>query len=283
MIYLLLAILSSASIALILKFSENRGLNRFAVTSANYVAAFSVSLFLTLRSGNGFSVPAIRDVYAIGIFAGILYFLGFIYILKSIKQNGVGLTGAVSKTGIILPVLLSMILWKEVPGVLQSLGVLLSLSAMILINLDIKDIRSFKSLNATLILLFLIAGTAEFTTKLFERYCIAENKPLYLFIIFFSAFWISAYFTFSSYKKGGNITKTDIVTGLFVGIPNMFASFFLIESLRYYKASIAFPAYSSGTIVLINIGGILIFKEKLSRKNALAVGMIIVAIVMMNM
>jgi multidrug transporter EmrE-like cation transporter len=283
MIYLFLAILSSASIAMILKFSENKNLNRYAVTSANYVAAFTVSLLMNFGTGGDEARDGFENVLGLGIFAGVLYFLGFIYIQKSIKQNGVGVTGAVSKIGIILPVVLSMLIWKEIPGTAQTIGVIVSISAIILINISFDDIRSLKNFSPTIIVLFLISGMAEFSTKIFEKYCNAGYKPAYLFIIFFTAFWISAYFTFNAWKKGSKITKTDIVTGLFVGIPNMFASYFLIESFRYYKASVAFPIYSSGTILLINLGGILIFKEKLSRKNAFAVIMIIVAILLMNL
>ncbi|MDD3043893.1 MAG: EamA family transporter [Candidatus Delongbacteria bacterium] len=282
MIYLFLAIISSASIAVILKFSENRKLNRYAVTSANYVAAFTISLLMNFGIGEIQRESNLNAVVGLGVFAGLLYFLGFIFIQRSIKENGVGITGAVSKIGIILPVVLSMILWKEIPSSFQTAGVVLSIMAIVIINIDPREIKSFRNFNATIILLFFIAGSAEFTTKLFEKYFASGYKPLYLFVIFFTAFWISVYFTYSSWKKGKKITKTDIVTGLIVGVPNMFASFFLIESFRYYKASVAFPIYSSGTILLINVAGLLIFKEKLSRKNTFAIFMIVAAIVLMN-
>jgi drug/metabolite transporter (DMT)-like permease len=107
MIYLFLAILSSASIALILKSSENRDLNRYAVTSANYVAAFTISIIFSLKSSSvSFDPgPSLYSAVIIGLFGGVLYFLGFIFIQKSIRENGVGITGAVAKTGIILPVI----------------------------------------------------------------------------------------------------------------------------------------------------------------------------------
>ena len=46
MLYLLLAIICSASIALLFKHSETTGMNRYAVTSTNYVTASLVSLLL---------------------------------------------------------------------------------------------------------------------------------------------------------------------------------------------------------------------------------------------
>lgn len=285
MIFLFLAILSSASIALILKSSESRDLNRYAVTSANYVAAFTISIIFSLKSSSvSFDPgPSLYSAVIIGLFGGVLYFLGFIFIQKSIRENGVGITGAVAKTGIILPVILSMVLWKEIPNFLQSAGVILSITAIVMINISPREINSTKSINKTIILLFLIVGFAEFSNKLFEIYGGSDYKAVFLFVVFFTAFWVSLFFTLKGVKKGRKVTKTDILTGLMVGIPNMFASYFLIESFNYYKASVVFPTVSSGTILLINAGGFFIFGERLKRKDIFAVLMIIAAIVLMNL
>jgi multidrug transporter EmrE-like cation transporter len=282
MIYLILAIVSSTLIAAVLKFSENRNLNRNAVTSANYIAAFSISLIMVISKSEPQAASASINVLILGLIAGILYYLGFIYIQKSIKENGVGITGAVSKIGIIIPVVLSIILWKEIPNILQAIGIVISLSAIILINISSGDIKSLKNFNRTVILLFIISGLVELTTKLFEKYFQTGSKPLYLFITFFTAFLISIYFTFRDYIVGRKFTKTDVMTGLTVGIPNMFTSYFLIESFRYIKASVAFPIYSAGTILLISLSGIIFFKEKLKRKEIFAILMIVAAIVLMN-
>lgn len=282
MIYLTLAIVSSTLIALVLKFSENRNLNRNVVTSSNYIAAFTISLVMFFGRGGGQQESSIVSVLGLGVIAGILYFLGFIFIQKSIKENGVGITGAVSKIGIIVPVLLSIMLWREIPNLLQGIGIIISLSAIILINISSGDLSSLKNFKRTVLLLFIISGSVELSTKLFERYYQTGSKPLYLFITFFTAFVISIYFTFRDLKSGKKFTKTDIVTGFIVGIPNMFTSYFLIESFRYIKASVAFPIYSAGTILLISLSGIVFFKEKLKRKEIFAIVMIVAAIVMMN-
>lgn len=282
MAYLILAIVSSTLIALVLKFSENRNQNRNVVTSANYIAAFTISLVMFFGRGDVQLESSVISVLGLGIIAGILYFLGFIFIQKSIKENGVGITGAVSKIGIIVPVLLSIILWREIPNILQGIGIIISLSAIILINLSSGDVRSVINFNRTILLLFIISGSVELSTKVFEKYYQTGSKPLYLFTTFFVAFMISIYFTFRDIRNGKKFTKTDIVTGFIVGIPNMFTSYFLIESFRHIKASVAFPIYSSGTILFISLSGVIIFKEKLKRKEIFAILMIVAAIVMMN-
>ena len=104
MLYLILAIACSASIALICKHSETRKMNRYAVTSANYLTACVVSgALLTAQSvpvsrgivlgsswqeigralldtGERLSPPA-SLVWAVivGLGAGAVFLLGFIY------------------------------------------------------------------------------------------------------------------------------------------------------------------------------------------------------------
>ncbi len=51
MFYLSLAIICSASIALIFKYTENVNANRYLITSANYLIAFSISLLMIFNEG----------------------------------------------------------------------------------------------------------------------------------------------------------------------------------------------------------------------------------------
>lgn len=303
MIYLFLAVVCSSSIVLILKFSESRDLNRLAVTTANYVVAFSVSLFFMISAGLHNAVPSSLSGFfsdlaqalasgtplshgssflwaiLIGFFGGILYFGGFIFIQKSIRDNGAGITGAVSKIGIFIPMAFSIVLWKEYPSAVQWIGIILAMGAIVLASYDPSASSELKNLRKSLILVFIVVGFAEFSNKFFQKYALIEFKSLFLFTVFFTAFIISAFFTHLSHRK---IEKKDILTGLLVGIPNMFTSFFLISALKDIKATIAFPAYSAGTIIVINLGGYLIFKEKISKKDFSAIAIIVVAIILMS-
>lgn len=303
MIYLLLSILCSSAIVLVLKFSESRDLNRLAVTTSNYVVAFSVSLFFILQGGIHNTAPSslskfISDISStfssetmldkgssllwavlIGVFGGVLSFGGFIYIQKSIRENGAGITGAVSKIGIFIPMALSIVLWKEHPSLIQWIGILFAVGAIILASYNPKETNEVKDLRKSLILVFFVVGLAEFSNKFFQKYALIEFKSLFLFTVFFTAFIISAVFTFFNKRK---VEKKDLLTGILVGIPNMFTSFFLISALKHIKTTIAFPIYSAGTIIVINIGSYLIFKEKLSKKDLTAIAIIIAAIVLMS-
>ena len=302
MFYLFLAIICSASIALIFKYTENTDTNRYVITSANYFIAWVTSFIMIsyqgILKGVVREVSFIDDVslligndqhmlspfssivwgIIVGGISGVFFFLSFTYYQKSVRDNGVGVSGTIAKLGILIPMIFSILIWREFPTSLQWVGILLSLVSIVVINLSRKSIKTF-DFKPTLLLLFIFGGMAEFSNKIYQNYALNEYKDVFLFAIFFVAFLISVTYTVNT---KGKATLKDVLTGFAVGIPNLFSSYFLILSLDTLKTSVAFPIYSAGSIVLINIGGLLIYKEKIAPKNQLAIAMTIVALILIN-
>ena len=74
----------------------------------------------------------------------------------------------------------------------------------------------------------------------------------------------------------------ELIFGLLVGIPNYFSSRFLLRSLSYVPAVIAYPTYSVATMLVITLVGVLAFREKLGRRQWAALGIILVALGLLN-
>ena len=305
MIYLFLAILCSSSIALIFKYSEGAKMNRYAVTSVNYFTAFIISLLMIIikpsikinginislanfikeftnilsRNSGYFSKDA-SLVWAVllGTIGGAFFFLSFIYYQKSVKENGASLSGTFGKLGILVPMIFSILFWKEIPKAFQWVGIFVALFSIVYANISHDENKS-ASINLTLILLFLFGGMAEFQNKLFQQYALIEYKDVFLFVIFVTAFLLSLYFVIKSKEK---VLKRDLLIGFLVGIPNLFSSYFLIMALNSIATSIAFPVYSAGSIIFISLGEVFIYKEKLSKKNKIAIALVILALILIN-
>ncbi|MCR8968435.1 EamA family transporter [Facklamia sp. 7083-14-GEN3] len=303
MFYLFLATVCSASIALLFKYANQFNVNQYLVTCANYLTAFAISLFMIvskdllvgLEKTNNFmaefSLLLTQESYKlsayssviwailVGCIAGVFFFSSFIYYQKSIKENGVALSGTFSKLGILIPMLFSILIWREYPTNLQWIGIILSIISILIVNLSPKTLDKF-DLKPTIILLFLLNGMAEFSNKIYQNYGLIEYKNVFLLFVFLIAFLISLFFII---KEKVKFKLRDFLIGLAVGIPNLFTSYFLIQSLETVKTSVAFPIFSVGSIVIINLGGYFIFKEQLANKNKFAIGLIIVALVLMNL
>lgn len=305
MIYLFLAILCSSSIALIFKYSENAKMNRYAVTSVNYFTALVISFgmiiikpsikiyginlsvvnfieeFSNILSKNaGYFSKDASFLWAvlIGMTGGVFFFLSFIYYQKSVKENGASLSGTFGKLGILVPMIFSILFWKEIPRPFQWVGIFVALFSIIYANISYGE-NKVTSISITLILLFIFGGMAEFQNKLFQQYALIEYKDVFLFITFLTAFLLSLYFVIKSKEK---VMKRDLLIGFLVGIPNLFSSYFLIMALNSIATSIAFPVYSAGSIIFISAGEVLLYKEKLSKKNKIAIVLVILALILIN-
>ena len=281
-------------------------MNRYTVTTFNYLIASAVSLFFVLRDGfHGLTLSAAADSFlaqfsnvisrgtafdlagsagwaaAVGIPSGVLYFLGFIYLQKAVRESGVSLAGSFSKMGVLVPMLLAIILWKELPTSLQWVGIALALVSILLANLDLSHPkRLLRGFQPVLLILFLTVGLSEFSNKVYQRYGVLEMKSLFLFFIFTGALMISGYKTLRSRRR---VRLSHIATGIAVGVPNYFASFFLILSLSKLKTAVVFPVYSAATITLISLAGGLFFGERLKLRERLAVVLTVAALILVNL
>lgn len=275
MISLFLAILCSASIALLFKHSESGHYNRMRVTTANYIAAFAFSFILFL--GNPPETVHWGTVLGIGIPAGVCFFASFVLYQKSVKDNGASLSAMSGKMGILLPMIASIILWREIPTFLQIVGICLAIGAILYINFSPEP---HHSIHRSLIWLFLVGGLGEFANKLFQMYGQLPDKTLFLFVVFATAFLLSLFYATKEAVKPGSSLKKDLSMGFAIGIPNLLSSFFLIQALTSVPAAVAFPAFSAGTVLIVTVLSRLIFSETINRRSAIGLALTSVALLL---
>lgn len=84
------------------------------------------------------------------------------------------------------------------------------------------------------------------------------------------------------FEKLGSPNMKDAYLFVTFGIPNYFSSRFLLLALEEIDAVLVYPTYSVATMIVIMLAGMCVFHEKISRKKLLAVGMIILALGMLN-
>jgi len=283
MLSLLIATLCSASIALLFKLSETRDCNRYAVTCANYIVAFLLSIALMVLGGSGSLPvdwsPVVRFALFFGAFVGIAFYIGYILFQLSIRRHGAAMTSAFGKMGVLVPMLLSLLIWREWPLLIQWLGIALALSAVVLACLPgiEKGSREPKTL---LIVVLLVLGICEFSTKLYQTYGTSALKPFFFLVVFFFASVLSAVET---RRRSLPIGKLDLTIGAVIGFPNIFSAWFLIDALDMLPAAVVFPFFSAGSIAVISMGGVVFFGERPARRDLIALLLVIPALVLINL
>lgn len=278
MINLFLGILSSASVSVIMRLSEKRVKANVSMLAVNYIICF---LCAGAFSGIGNMLPIGTEglpwTLSVSVFNGFFYLSGFIFLQSCVKKNGVVLSTTFIKLGLLVPMVVSVVFFKEIPTVLQIAGFAITIFAILLMNFEKEEAAG--KFSFSLILLLLTGGSCDAMSKVFEELGNPVLENQFLFYTFICAFVMAA--AFAAYRKE-RPGLMDIFFGIVIGVPNYFSARFLLRALSTVPAVIVYPSYSVGTIVVVTLVGMLLFKEKLGKKQKIALAAILVALVLLN-
>ena len=280
MIYLLIGILFSSMLSILLRISEKYVKGDTATLAMNYVCCTVVAFFDAgaLKVFNPH--PSLNVAVILGIIGGFAYLGSFLLLQYNIKKNGVVLPATFMKLGLLVPTISSVIIFRERPEILQIIGFCLAIAAIILINSGKKSDGKSQLKIGLLIALLILAGIGDVMSKFHEEWGSTDLSEGFLFFIFLTACILCLGVT--AYKKQ-KIGLWEIFFGTIIGIPNYYSSKFILIALNSLPAVVVFPTFSVGCIVVVTLAGLLLFKEKLTKRQGTALAMIMVALAMLNM
>jgi drug/metabolite transporter (DMT)-like permease len=218
-------------------------------------------------------------IYA--LLLGGLFIVMFNILAITSQNNGLGVAAVASKMSLIIPVIAGIVLYQEQLVWLQYTGIILALVSVYLTSLK-EDSALNKVKNQLLwpLLLFIGSGAIDTLIKLAQNnYLNPSEGPLFSSMCFITAFCIGIVLLIRDYLNGNPLTMKSILAGLVLGVPNYFSIYFLIKTLQTgIASSVIYPINNVGTVILTTLLGILIFKERISKKNAIGVIIAIIAI-----
>ncbi|MBQ6895877.1 MAG: EamA family transporter [Oscillospiraceae bacterium] len=280
MLYLIIGILFSSMLSILLRISEKYVKGDTATLAMNYVCCTLVA-FLDAGTFRVFSPhPGLDIALILGIIGGFAYLGSFLLLQYNIKTNGVVLPATFMKLGLLVPTISSVIIFRERPDILQIIGFCLAIAAIILINSGKKGEGARQLKIGLLVALLILAGVGDVMSKFHEEWGSADLTEAFLFYIFLTACILCLGVT--AFKKQ-KIGLWEIFFGLIIGIPNYYSSKFVLIALKTLPAVVVFPTFSVGCIVVVTLAGLLLFKEKLTKRQGTALGMIMIALAMLNM
>lgn len=278
MIHLFLALLCSVMITLLMRLSERYRKNPISMLAMNYLMctllaiAFSGQLALFPRA------DGLPMTLLLGSICGALFLGSFLLLQWNVSRNGVALPATFMKLGVLVPTLLSAVIFREQLTALRILGVAVAVAAILL--MQDKGQKGKSGSMAGLIVLLLSGGLSDFMSKIYEELGSPALKDQYLLYTFLVALVLCVGLCL---LRRQSLCWQDTLFGLLIGIPNYFSARFLLLSLAQLPAVVVYPSFSVGTIVLVTLAGLLIFKEKLSMRKWIALGIILCALVLLNL
>ena len=275
MFYLLLAIAGSSMISILLRISSGKIKEGCSMLAFNYLTCTVLGLIYAGFTPGITRNPGFPAALGLGVVNGILLLVSFILMQSSVRKNGVVLTSIFTKLGLLVPVVLSVVVFREVPTWVQIVGFCIAIAAIIVINLQ-KDTGRF---DWSLIILLLLAGGTDAMAKIYEALGPADLTDPYLLYSFGAAFVLCTGVVIAKKERPG---FREFLFGTLIGIPNFLSSKFLLSALATVPAVVAYPTFSVATLLVITLTGVLAFREKLKAHQWAALGAILVALVMLN-
>lgn len=284
MIYLLLSVLSSTVIFIVFRLYKKFGVNTLQAIIVNYFIACTVGFFGYIEDTNLSHVPS-ENWFPGALMLGFLFIAVFNIAAITTQKSGLSVVAVATKMSVAIPVLFGIFLYNESTGILKILGILLALVSVYLTSIKTKEGISIKKENLIFpLLVFFGSGIIDTSIKYLETSYVSETDVgLFSSTIFATAGIIGIIILIIQAFMGKlKITFKNILGGIALGVPNYYSIYFLVMALRTegFDSSTIFTMNHVGIVTISTLVGILLFKEKLIRKNWIGLILAIISIIL---
>lgn len=271
MIFILLGILCSVAIANLLMLYRRNGMDGILpVFLGNYLMASGFSYAALPVSGVDLNTTG----WALSVLGGMLFLGNFALYQKNILCNGLSLAVSVMRVGMVIPVLLAVVVFREKLGVAPVIGIILVAMAFIS-----RAERGERHGTMWLVALFVVSGVTDAILKVFKESG-GGNEAAFVWVIFTSAgLFTLAYILIRRVK----IPWQALLFGLALGIPNRFSTVFFLKGLDSVPAAIAYPLTAGGIVLTGIISDVLFWKKRLKSADWMMYGLLCAGIVLLNL
>lgn len=276
--FLFLTILCSTSIALILKHSDTKQGEPIVLLAGNYLIASIIALLLMLIKETSYSI----ETLVFGAMLGLLFVASFFAFAKAVANAGTALATISSRLSVIIPIVLSIIIFDEQPSTLKLFGFLFTGVTFVFFYFSLlEQNKSSVNKGKYLLLLFVLIGIGinDFSMKVFKNIRPETEEPFFVFTIFLFAFMYSILFIIIKKIK---IYNKTFFTGMGLGVPNVFSTIFLLAALSQLPAIIVYPTINIGIIILAAIGAYALWREGMNKAGIAALISGILAIMLLS-
>ncbi len=292
--YLLGCVLSSSLIPIIFREVQRFPVPLFQVITWNYVVCVLTGLIFAPEF---FEVVAESDKswVPLGIFQGALFISLFFMIARGVQTLGIVIAVILTKLSVIIPTLLSWVIYDDPMNGLRWAGVALALVAIVLLNLRSRRRHTAdepeqqlkpktRKLDKALLLalvLFFGSATTDSVFKIFNaEYGALMPKEVFVITLFGVAGILGQLMMWARIGTGRmKFHWQGPVAGVILGVPNFFSIWFLLAGLEALKdGTVFFPINNVGQVLLAAVLGLVLYCERLSKYAQVGIAVAILAV-----
>jgi drug/metabolite transporter (DMT)-like permease len=210
----------------------------------------------------------------------------FLLIGQSSQEMGVTYTMMIIKLSVVVPTLLSIVVFADPMTPLRWSGVGLALVAIVLLHLRYRKTsqlaagQSWRKIIGLSIVLFLGSGAIDTLFKIFyERYNSLIPANIFIMTLFGVAALAGVILVGIRLLQGHQYHGwQNWIAGAALGIPNYFSILTLLFAIRILPGTVFFPVNNIGQLLLTSLVGLVVYREYMPRLSQLGMGLAILAI-----
>lgn len=292
MIHLILAVLCTVALILLFKVFDRFKINTLQAIAVNYWTAATCGLVflgnmpLVLNAAN-FS----QAWFPVAALLGASFFIVFSLTGQTTIKYGVSTASIAMKLGLVIPVMLAFLVYKEPVTTLKIVGIILALGAVVLSSIKQEEGED-KGKGVTLALLPLLvffgsggcdSGVQYANKQFFPN---GGEEAFVIFIFVFAAITGTSVVLYNVVVNKHKLELKNLLGGIALGIPNYFSLYFIMKAMvtSGLNSSTLFPVNNISTVAVATVCSVILFKEKLSKLNiaGLALGILSIVFIIMS-
>ncbi|EAY26322.1 hypothetical protein [Microscilla marina] len=290
MISLLLGILFSVMLFIAFRSFKTLKINTLQAVVINYYVCVITGWFAFGESSQLSLISLSNPWFIYALILGVAFMLVFYLIAITTQIVSVTAGSLATKISLVIPVMASLFIFQTQQKTFNWInysGIALALVAIVLSTLkkEKKDVqihsRSTRNFLLTLAV-FVCAGLIDTTLNYLNLHYIKPASSAFFLVILFGTAGIAGSIIAGYRIATGKdrLQNRNLVGGLYLGIPNFFSVYFLLDALSAFgnDGAFLFPVFNIGIIVCSSVAAIIIFKERLSRLNQLGIVLAVLAI-----
>ena len=287
MLYLILSVIFS--VLLLVNFRAHA---RFQVDTRiaillNYPVCFLTAYFHQ-PSAIPFHWPSSWDTFLL-MAMGVGFVITFLLSGFSTQKNGMAPTSLANNISLVIPVLINLFLLKT-GGEINwsiSLGLVLSFAAIYFCSPQLTSADGVKPVVSLLLAVFVAYGL---TNTLFSylnsslTYFVGGTLPFIMMLLIGSMISSAIVLIWKSVNGTLAWNTNSVLAAIPLGLPNFFSFYFLLKALDAYQnnAAVVLTMYNLSVILLSAITAYVFFKERLTNRQWIGLGIGCAGIALLN-
>jgi len=283
MIYIILSICCSVTVAVLLKLAKRYQISIIQAVTINYLAALSLC-FLFFKP----DVKLINSTAPWPIYIALAVLLPsiFLFLAASVKNLGIVKTDIAQRLSLFIPILAAYFIFKEDFNNLKIIGLAIGFVAIFLTFFRKSDQE--KGSKGSLLFPIMVFVGFGVIDVLFKQIALYKELPYTasLFTVFGLSFVVSLLIVITMVISGKiKLQLVNVVCGLILGFFNFGNILFYMKAHKALaeNPSTVFAAMNLGVIIAGTLIGVIAFKEKLTKLNYVGIVLAIAAVIFITL